>query len=270
MKLKEERVDSEARDDNMNIFELYSLYKECGAASADVASLRGGEMFFALDDAGDAAVALDNGARYAVIHEEAQIADRPQYIKVADVLETMHGLARWHRSMSFVCGRPIPVLVMMGKRYRSEVKELILRSFTEKCHAVATDGRYGDEIDIPLALLGIGAGTEVAIVEISTDESLEVKKYLNVALPNYGLVTDVDGRSVDAASELYDYLRRTSDKVFVDVDDPVLCRMASERGLDSNPERTESLVIPYGVSYDPVHVFDDSQHAAAAAVVKNI
>lgn len=270
MKLKEGQVDSEARDDDMNIFELYSLYKECGAASADVASLRGGEMFFALDDAGDAAVALDNGARYAVIPEETGTADSPQYIKVANVLDTMHELARWHRSMTFVGGRPIPVLVLMGKRYRSEVKELILRSFAEKCHVAATEGRYDDGIDIPLALLGIGSGTKVAVVEICSDNPDDVRKSVNVALPNYGIVTDVDDCSVAAAAELYDYLRRTSDKVFVDVDDPVLCRMVSERGLDSNPERAESLVIPYGASYGPIHVFNDSQHAAADAVVKNL
>ena len=58
--------------------------------------------------------------------------------------------------------------------------------------------------------------------------------------------------------ELYDYLRRTSDKVFLNVDNPYLCRMAAERNLQSDPERPYSLVIPYGLSYQNVDVLPSS------------
>lgn len=259
-------MDSEVQDDDMNVFELYTLYKECGAASVDVASLRGGEMFFALRCADEAAVAIERGARYAVVPETAGFRDVPGYIGVTDVQATMHELARWHRSMTFVCGKPIPVLVLMGKRHRSSVRELIRKSLAGRWNAAVSETRFGDNVDVPLALLGIGTETTAVMVEICSDDPDEVRKLVNVALPNYGLVTDVDDNSLSAAAELYDYLRRTSDKVFVDVDDPILCRMAADRGLNSNPERMESLVIPYGASYDRGHLHDDSRHAAASAV----
>lgn len=256
----------EVQDDDMNIFELYNLYKECGAASADVASLHGGEMFFALGSADEAADALNKGARYAVIPEGAGTDDCPQCIKVANVLDTMLELARWHRSMTFVDGRPVPVLVLMGKMYRSEVKRLICTSLSGKCRVTVTDFEHDGHLAVPLALLGLSADTRIAVIEICSSDPAEVKQLVNVALPNFGLVTDVDDDSLSAAVELYDYLRRTSDKVFVDVDDPVLCRLTSERGLDSNPERVESLVIPYGVSLNRNGDVADPEHAAADAV----
>ncbi|MGN0188107.1 MAG: glutamate ligase domain-containing protein, partial [Candidatus Cryptobacteroides sp.] len=58
--------------------------------------------------------------------------------------------------------------------------------------------------------------------------------------------------------ELYDYLRRTSDKVFVNVDNPHLCRMAAERCLQSDPERPYSLVLPYGLEYSGASVLPAS------------
>ena len=54
--------------------------------------------------------------------------------------------------------------------------------------------------------------------------------------------------------ELYDYLRRTADKVFLNVDNPHLCSMASERNLQGDPERPYSLIIPYGLEYQQAKV----------------
>ena len=61
-----------------------------------------------------------------------------------------------------------------------------------------------------------------------------------------------------ATTELYDYLRRTSDKVFLNVDNPHLCSMASERHLQSDPERPYSLVLPYGMEYSGAKVLPSS------------
>ena len=60
---------------------------------------------------------------------------------------------------------------------------------------------------------------------------------MDIALPNFGLITNVGKahllgfgsfEGVKATKgELYDYLRRTSDKVFLNGDNPHLCQMAS-------------------------------------------
>jgi UDP-N-acetylmuramoyl-tripeptide--D-alanyl-D-alanine ligase len=59
--------------------------------------------------------------------------------------------------------------------------------------------------------------------------------------------------------ELYDYLRRTGDRVFLNVDNPYLCRMAADRELHNEAERPgQSLAIPYGVEYMKAEVLPSS------------
>jgi UDP-N-acetylmuramoyl-tripeptide--D-alanyl-D-alanine ligase len=93
----------------------------------------------------------------------------------------------------------------------------------------------------------------------------DIKELVNIALPNFGLITNV-GKAhllgfgsfegvMQTKGELYDYLRRTADKVFLNVDNPYLCRMASEREMHQDSERPDqSLVIPYGLDYSSAKV----------------
>ena len=97
----------------------------------------------------------------------------------------------------------------------------------------------------------------------------DIRELVNIALPNYGLITNV-GKAhllgfgsfegvMKTKGELYDYLRRTADKVFLNVDNPYLCRMASERELHNDSERPDqSLVIPYGLEFSSSSVLPSS------------
>jgi UDP-N-acetylmuramoyl-tripeptide--D-alanyl-D-alanine ligase len=92
----------------------------------------------------------------------------------------------------------------------------------------------------------------------------DIKELVDIALPNYGLITNVGKAHLlgfgsfegvkKTKGELYDYIRRTADKVFLNVDNPHLCSMASERNLQYDPERQHSLVIPYGLDYQQATV----------------
>ena len=113
--------------------------------------------------------------------------------------------------------------------------------------------------------------TQIAVVEMGASHPGDIKELVDIALPNFGLVTNV-GKAhllgfgsfegvMATKGELYDYLRRTSDKVFINVDNPYLCRMASERNLQSDPERPYSLLLPYGLEYQGASVLPaDADH----------
>ena len=98
----------------MMIMDIYNRFKECGSVTTDTRSLKGGEMFFALKgetfDGNDYALkALEAGAAYAVVNADsaAGVVEDPRLIKVEDTLKTLQELARWHRSMTFVDGKPL-------------------------------------------------------------------------------------------------------------------------------------------------------------------
>ena len=262
----------------MTIVEIYNSFKTCNGVTTDTRTLKGGEMFFALKgenfDGNEYALkALEAGAAYAVVNTSAEVAsvDDQRLIKVEDTLKALQELARWHRSMTFVGGRPLPVIALTGTNGKTTTKELVRQVLSAKYNVTATEGNLNNSIGVPLTLLKISPATEIAVVEMGASHPGDIKELVDIALPNFGLITNVGKahllgfgsfEGVKATKgELYDYLRRTSDKVFLNVDNPHLCQMASERNLQSDPERPYSLVLPYGLSLMGAEVLpSDAEH----------
>lgn len=279
----------------MNIQELYNKFRECGSVTTDSRAVKGGEMFFALKgenfDGNEYALkALDAGAAYAVVSESSDAAKcccpelawqsaagsgesaagtvsagagnpyAGKVIPVPDTLLALQELARYHRSMTFVDGKPLTVIGLTGTNGKTTTKELIKTVLSVKYRVTATEGNLNNSIGVPLTLLKINSETQIAVVEMGASHPGDIKELVSVALPNYGLITNV-GRChllgfgsfegvMKTKGELYDYIQRTADKAFLNVDNPDLCKMASER--------PDLLTIPYGVKYQNVTV-----HAAS-------
>jgi UDP-N-acetylmuramoyl-tripeptide--D-alanyl-D-alanine ligase len=116
--------------------------------------------------------------------------------------------------------------------------------------------------------LKINSETQLAVVEMGASHPGDIKELVDIALPNYGLITNVgkahllgfgsfDGVKA-TKGELYDYLRRTADRAFINVDNPHLCQMASERNMQHDSERPYSLLLPYGLEYSGAAVLPSS------------
>ena len=262
----------------MEIINIYNKFKECGVVTTDTRTLKGGEMFFALKgenfDGNEYALkALELGARYAVVDKSSAAAssDDPRLVKVDDTLKTLQDLARWHRSMTIVDGKPLTVIALTGTNGKTTTKELIREVLSVKYRVTATEGNLNNSIGVPLTLLKINSDTQLAVVEMGASHPGDIKELVDIALPNYGLITNVGKAHLlgfgsfegvkKTKGELYDYLRRTSDKVFINVDNPHLRQMAAERNLQSDPERPYSLLLPYGLDYQGgVILFSDEKH----------
>ena len=259
------------------LIELYNIYKECGVVTTDSRAIKGGELFFALKgenfDGNEYALkALEAGAAYAVVNKDSAVAAQAETDKrlfpVEDTLKTLQELARWHRSMTFVDGKPLTVVALTGTNGKTTTKELIREVLSVKYNVTATEGNLNNSIGVPLTLLKINSQTQIAVVEMGASHPGDIKELVDIALPNFGLITNVGKAHLlgfgsfegvkKTKGELYDYLRRTSDKVFLNVDNPHLCEMANERHLQSDPERPYSLVLPYGLEYSGAKVLPSS------------
>lgn len=276
---KEGRADSEAPADNlaqahdsvsaddMEITELYRIFRECGAVETDSRKIRGGELFYALRgenfDGNEFAVkALEAGAAYAVVSADSRVASdgNPRIIPVTDTLKSLQELARYHRSMTFVCGKPLTVIGLTGTNGKTTTKELVKAVLSVRYNVTATEGNLNNSIGVPLSLLKINSDTQIAVIEMGASHPGDIAELVSVALPNYGLITNVGKAHLQgfgsfegvmkAKGELYDYIQRTADKVFLNADNPYLCRMASER--------PDLLTIPYGVEYQHAAVLPSS------------
>ena len=146
------------------LIELYNIYKECGVVTTDSRAIKGGELFFALKgenfDGNEYALkALEAGAAYAVVNKDSAVAAMAETEKrlfpVDDTLKTLQELARWHRSMTFVDGKPLTVVALTGTNGKTTTKELVREVLSVKYNVTATEGNLNNSIGVPLTLLKI-------------------------------------------------------------------------------------------------------------------
>lgn len=274
-----------AEDKSMSIQELYRIFKSCSGVATDSRKINGGELFFALkgdnfDGNGFAVKALESGASYAVISQDSETAAgagslppelAARLIPVNNTLKTLQDLARWHRSMTFVNGKPIPVIGLTGTNGKTTTKELMKAVLSVRYHVTATEGNLNNSIGVPLSLLKIGKDSEIAIIEMGASHPGDIRELVSVCLPNFGIITNVGKAHLlgfgsfegvkKAKGELYDYIQRTADKVFINADNVELCKMAEER--------PDLQIIPYGLCYQGAEVLQaDNSHPYLRIMLK--
>ena len=237
----------------MKINELYDIYKACGGQVAtDSRTLQGGELFFALkgenfDGNRYALKALEAGAAWAVVDAESGVTGE-RVIPVPDTLEALKALARHHRETVRVRGERLTVVGLTGTNGKTTTKELIRCVLSVKYTVTATEGNLNNDIGVPLSLLKIHEGTEIAVIEMGANHPDDILHLVEVAEPDYGLITNVGKAHLlgfgsfegvkRAKGQLYDYIAGHGRAVFLNADDPDLSEMASARCLS---------VIPYGI-----------------------
>lgn len=214
----------------MKIEDLYKLYLESSGVSTDTRKINEGSIFFALK--GDnfnanefAEQALQKGAKIAVIDEE-EYDQNEQYVLVKDVLKTLQHLARFHRKQL-----GIPIIALTGSNGKTTTKELINAALSKKYKTSATFGNLNNHIGVPLTLLTMTSETEVGIVEMGANHQREIAFLCEIALPDYGYITNfgkahlegfgsVEG-VIKGKSELYDSLKARQKTLFLNLDDPI-------------------------------------------------
>lgn len=209
---------------------LHALYLQYPTVSTDTRKINSDCIFFALKgpnfNANEfAAEALDRGAAYAVIDEEAyKVSDR--YILVNDVLTTLQDLARHHRRSVTA-----KIIALTGSNGKTTTKELMYAVLAEKYNTLATAGNYNNHIGVPLTLLQITDETEMAVIEMGANHIGEIAFLCSIAEPDFGYITNfgkahlegfggVEG-VIQGKSELYDYLLQHDKHVFLNADDPI-------------------------------------------------
>ena len=224
--------------------DLYQKYLACGGrVTTDSRAIAGGEIFFALRgenfDGNDyAAKALESGAAWAVVNDDAQLPADARFIRVADPLQTLRDLAIWHRT--HVRDGKLPVLGLTGTNGKTTTKNLIAAVLAKKYRVTATKGNLNNDIGVPLSLLSITPETEIAVIEMGANHPDDIAKLVRVSRPDYGLITNV-GRAhllgfgsfegVKAAKgELYKWLgSHRGSVIFLNEDDPDLREMAAKQ-----------------------------------------
>jgi len=195
----------------LNIQELYSLYRQHPSVRTDTRKLRPGDLFFALkgphfNGNSFAAAALEKGA-FRVVVDDPAFAGDSRAILVEDALKTLQELAAIHRK-SFT----FPFLAITGSNGKTTTKELIREVLSRSMKVYATEGNLNNHIGIPLTLLSIPVGTEVAVIEMGANHPGEIASYCGIAhLEGFGSEEGIR----KGKGELFDYLKGHGGTAFV-------------------------------------------------------
>lgn len=169
--------------------------------------------------------ALNNGAKYSIIDEEA-FNTKEQTILVNDVLETLQELAAFHRTFL-----NIPIIALTGSNGKTTTKELINATLSQKYKTTATIGNLNNHIGVPLTLLSMTKHTEMGIVEMGANHQKEIEFLCGIAKPDYGYITNfgkahlegfgsVEG-VIKGKTELYNFLIENKKTIFVNGNDAI-------------------------------------------------
>ena len=228
--------------------------KDSLCVSTDTRNLPAGCVFFALhgerfDGNKFALQALEQGASLAVIDDpevylQAQrssspqgdlqgAANLPRLLLVEDTLLALQDLARaWRRELG------LPIIGITGTNGKTTTKELLATVLSTKYNLHYTQGNLNNQIGVPLTLLQITRAHEIAIVEMGASHPGDIKELVDIAEPNYGLITNVGRAHLEGfgsfegvqrtKQELYDYLVAHNGTIFRNADNPYLAEMENQ------------------------------------------
>ena len=157
-----------------------------------------------------------DGAEYVICGENA--------------LTELQDLARaWRRSLS------IPIIGITGTNGKTTTKELCAAVLGTKYNLFYTQGNLNNQIGVPLSLLSITRAHEMAIIEMGASHPGDIKELVEIAEPDYGLITNVGKAHLQGfgsfegvmrtKAELYDFLLAHNGTIFRNADNPYLANM---------------------------------------------
>ena len=236
--------------------------KDSLLVSTDTRNLPAGCVFFALhgerfDGNKFALQALEQGASLAVIDDPEVFSTlnsqhstlNSQLLLVENTLLALQDLARaWRRELG------LPIIGITGTNGKTTTKELLAAVLSTKYNLHYTQGNLNNQIGVPLTLLQITRAHELAIVEMGASHPGDIKELVEIAEPNYGLITNVGRAHLEGfgsfegvqrtKQELYDYLVAHNGTIFRNTDNPYLMQM-HEKALNSQLSTLNSQQVAY-------------------------
>lgn len=210
----------------MDIKSIYSLFIQCDGVSTDSRKCSKDSMFIALKGDnfdGNAFVenAIESGSKFALTCDEKR-ANNKTIFYVPDTLVALQQLASYHRQQMNAT-----VIAITGTNGKTTTKELTSAVMKAKYgdDVINTEGNLNNHIGVPLTLLRIKSHHKYAIVEMGANHPGEIKTLADIALPDYGLITNVGTAHIlgfgsfegviKTKCELYDNLKKNNGTIFV-------------------------------------------------------
>jgi UDP-N-acetylmuramoyl-tripeptide--D-alanyl-D-alanine ligase len=151
---------------------------------------------------------------------------------VPDVLAALQQLATLYRQ-SF----HIPLIAIGGSNGKTTTKELVADVLGAHYPCHATRGNLNNHIGLPLTLLAMPPNTEVAVIEMGTNQPGDMAELCQIAEPTHGLLTNIGKEHLEKLIDLkgvkkeeaalYQYLGEHGGCAFINLNEKYLKNMSN-------------------------------------------
>ena len=196
------------------------------------------DIFFALNNGRNyISQVLEKGASL-VICDDKKWEDNEKVVVVEDTLKTMQELAKEYRKSLLV-----KIIGVVGSNGKTTTKDIIYSVLSSKYKCIKTEGNYNNHIGVPYTLLQLREDDKYAVVEMGMSSCGEIKFLCEMALPDYGIMTNIGDSHLEfllnrdnvfiEKSEIKNYV--DNDKLIVFGDDIYLKKLdAIKVGFEEN------------------------------------
>ena len=152
---------------------------------------------------------IKSGVQYFIYNPE-KTQERPNGIWVKDPIYFLGQLALIYRQK-----HNTPLVAITGSNGKTSSKELtncLLSSMVNPSyHIIKNEGSFNNEFGVPFTLFRLTDQTGFGVIEIGTNHPGEIKVLSNIVLPNYAIITTIQGGHIgnfgnikNIAKEKYD------------------------------------------------------------------
>ncbi len=167
------------------------------AVSIDSRTIEPGALFVALrgrrDGEAFAGAALARGAAGLLMTRPPADAGGTAVIVVPDTLQALQDLGRQARRRSGAT-----VVAITGSAGKTTTKEIAAHLLDSTYRVYRSRGNFNNHIGLPLSLVELAAGPEIAVVELGMNHAGEIRRLVELAEPNVRVWTNVGDAHIGA------------------------------------------------------------------------
>jgi UDP-N-acetylmuramoyl-tripeptide--D-alanyl-D-alanine ligase len=215
--------------------------------SIDSRSIHPGDLFFAIkgqhfDGHVFLPAVFEAGAAAAVVSEPVVNPGGP-VLQVRDTIEALQQLARrvrqeWSK----------PIIAITGSAGKTSTKDIIGALLSVRFAVAKTAGNLNNHIGLPLTLLRLPPGADLAVVEMGMNHAGEIRALAAIAQPQVGVVTNVGCAHIEAFSSVDEIAAAKRELIeMLPPDGVAVLNADDQRVLDFRRIYTGT-VVTYGVS----------------------
>lgn len=220
------------------IEKIYELYKKSYTVTTDSRTISKDCVFVALKgehfDGNDFALeAAEGGVAACVVADRQDLPRHERLFVVDDSLKALQALASHHRRQLGT-----PIIGITGTNGKTTTKELVSAVLAKRYNIVFTQGNYNNQLGVPLTLLRVQPGAELAVVEMGASHPGDIKELTEIGEPNFGIITNI-GRAhlegfggfegvIRTKNEMYEYIGAHNGMLFVNHDNELLMGLAKD------------------------------------------